>query len=277
ASNAIIHIDAATGHVMANPESERLFGHPIVPDAGRGQYVPQIRDPEGHPVPWPDLLGSRALLGETPPSQELLIAQPDGTRVPVLENAAPIRTPDGRVSGALLIFQDIAALKELERVREEWTSVVAHDLRLPVALIHGYAELLGKETRSIPPQNRAYLDCIRTSAQQLNRMIAALLDVSRLEARRLALERRPVDLGDLARAVVARAAPVTSGHRVRLTVHGVVPPLDADPARIEQVLVNLLSNAAKYGRAACLIEVDVVARPADVQVAGSDAAPGSPA
>src|SRR5262249_37739214 len=133
ANNAIIHIDAATGLVLANPEAERLFGHPIVPETGRGQYVQQIRYPEGHPVPWPDLLGSRALRGETLLSQKLLIARPDGTRVPVLENAAPIRAPDGRVSGAVLVFQDIAALKELERLREEWTSVIAHDLRQPVA------------------------------------------------------------------------------------------------------------------------------------------------
>jgi PAS domain S-box-containing protein len=277
ANNAIIHVDAATGHVLANPEAEQLFGHPFTPEAGRDQYIGQIRDREGHIVPRPDLPTSRALHGETPPRQELLVARPDGAMVPVLENVAPIRTPEGHMVGAVVVFQDISALRELERLREEWTSVIAHDLRQPVTLIHGYAELLGKEIMPTSALGRAYyVDCIRTSAQQLNRMIADLLDVSRLEARRLALERRPVDLGDLVRDVVARAAPVTSGHRVRLTVHGAIPPVDADPGRIEQVLVNLLSNAAKYGRAACPIEVRVEAGPSDVQVAVSNAGPGIP-
>src|SRR5262249_6842324 len=70
ANSAIIHIDAATGCVRANPEAERLFGHPFTPEAGRGQYVGQIRDREGHVVPWPELPTARTLRGVTPPRQE---------------------------------------------------------------------------------------------------------------------------------------------------------------------------------------------------------------
>jgi PAS domain S-box-containing protein len=276
ASNAIFYVDAATDHVQANPEAERLVGHPIIPENGRAQFIGQIHDPEGHAVPRQDLPASRALQGDTPQRRELLIAQSDGAKVPVLANAAPVRTPDGRVPGAVVVLQDISALKELERVREEWTSVVAHDLRQPVALIGGYAGLLARDLASASPQLKAYVEDIRAGARQLNRMIADLLDASRLEANRLALARRPVDLGALVREVVERADPFTDGHAVWLSVQGAIPPLDVDPGRIEQVLVNLLSNAAKYGRAETPIEVRVAARGSEVEVAVTNEGPGIP-
>src|SRR5262249_42073723 len=107
---------------------------------------------------------------------------------------------------------------------------------------------------------------ILASVTQLNRMIADLLDVSRIEARRLALERRQVDFPTLVRAVVERNATLTTGHPVRVTVAVAIPPLEVDPGRIEQVLGNLLSNAAKYGYPDTDIEVDVERRDADVEV-----------
>jgi signal transduction histidine kinase len=77
-------------------------------------------------------------------------------------------------------------------------------------------------------------------------MIRDLLDSSRIQTRHLTLERRVVDLLTLVSAVVARAAEFTRNHVVTVTVRSAIPPINVDPGRIEQVLMNLLSNAAKY-------------------------------
>src|SRR5262249_56497029 len=101
ASNAIIYLDAETDLLRANPEAERLFGHPISPEDGREPTVGQILDSEGRVVPWADLPGRRALRGETPGQVELAVVRPDGGRVPVVENAAPTRGTDGEGTGAV--------------------------------------------------------------------------------------------------------------------------------------------------------------------------------
>jgi PAS domain S-box-containing protein len=267
ATNAIIYLDVKTEHILANPEAARLFGHEMIPVAGRAQYAGQIHDPDGRPVQVQHLPSSRALHGERPPRTELLIVRPDGSRVPVLVNAAPVQLPDGTVLGVVVVFQDISVLKELERLREEWTSIITHDLRQPVTIIAGYADLLARQAWQLPPALQAPVDHIRASARQLERMIRDLLDVSRIEARRLTLQRERVDLPGLVRDVVGRTEEITRGHPIRVDVKDEIPALLADPGRVEQILGNLLSNAAKFAYPETAITVDMTRQDEVVEVA----------
>ncbi|TAK28885.1 MAG: sensor histidine kinase [Chloroflexota bacterium] len=138
---------------------------------------------------------------------------------------------------------------EFDRLREEFISMVAHDLRTPLMAIVGWSELLGRSLggRSELDREQKAVEHLRSSARRLDAMIGDLLDASRIETNRLQLEKEPVDLGRLVPDVVERLAEVTRGHPVLVTetVAGLIT--QADPRRIEQVLGNLLSNAAKYG------------------------------
>ncbi len=274
--NPIIYVDAATDHVRANPAAEHLFGHPFIPEAGRAQYSGQMRDPEGRLVSFPDLPTSRIFRGETPVRQEYLVVRPDGSRVPVVENAAPIRLPNGEITGTVMVFQDISRLKELERSREEWTLAIAHDLRQPMTVIVGYADRLAHSRKLKLSQAHAFADHIFASSLQLNRMIVDLLNASRIETKRLTLERRPIDLTKLVRSVVERAAALTAGHDVSVTSSDTLPIVSVDPNRIEQVLTNLLSNAAKYGAPGSRIEVHLSTRETVVEVAVTNQGQGIP-
>ncbi|HEY2368861.1 MAG TPA: PAS domain-containing sensor histidine kinase [Polyangiaceae bacterium] len=266
AGNPIIYIDAATGGLRANPQAEKLFGHPISKRTGREQYVTELRFPDGRHVEIAELGATRALRGEAVVRQELLVVRPDGSEIPVLESAAPVIV--GReITGAVIVFQDISAMKQLERVREEWVAVIAHDLRQPITIITGYVKLLARVIDPSSSQVAKFFGHILTSVQQLNRMVEDLLDISRIEAQRLSLVRQRVDVPALVRSVVDRGAEITRGHAVTVDVHGAIPPVDADPGRIEQVLGNLLSNAAKYGAASTAIGVHVDAKDGDVRVA----------
>ncbi|MBI4494049.1 MAG: sensor histidine kinase [Chloroflexi bacterium] len=166
--------------------------------------------------------------------------------------------------------------EELERLREEWTSVIAHDLRQPATVITGYAGLLARlaQQHLAVPQEQKAVEHILASARQLDRMIADLLDVSRLEAGRLTLERRPVDLVVLVREVVERTAVMVQGCPLRVEAAEDLPPVEVDPGRIEQVLGNLLSNAAKYGAPKTEIRVAVERRAEGVEVAVSNRGDG---
>jgi signal transduction histidine kinase len=132
--------------------------------------------------------------------------------------------------------------------REEWVSMIAHDLRQPVTVITAYADRLRTVlTQRGSPGELACVEHILTSAGVLKQMIADLLDVSRIEARHLTLRRQPSDLPTLVRAVVERSAATDQSHPVRIVERGSIPLVEIDPIRVEQVLTNLLSNAAKYG------------------------------
>ncbi|HEX5414667.1 MAG TPA: ATP-binding protein, partial [Chloroflexota bacterium] len=192
--------------------------------------------------------------------------------VPILANATSIRRPDGSISGAVVTFQDISAIKELERMRDEWVSLIAHDLRQPVTVISGHTQLLRRllTRHASPEKEQQTIDNILTSAHNLDRMIGDLLDASRIETRHLKIEKRPVDFASLIRGVVERSALVARGHPVCLETRGEIPWLEVDPGRIDQALGNLLSNAAKYAYPDTEIRVEVARKGGEVEVSVTD-------
>jgi signal transduction histidine kinase len=198
---------------------------------------------------------------------EYRLRRADGEYRWILDTGVPRYAADGRFAGYIGSCIDISDLKraeaanaelireqdarahmqELEQLREEWIALIAHDFRQPITTIVGYADVLARHADEFPPATRTPIDHIVTSARQLGRMVTDLLDASRIETRRLSLRRQPVELVPLVRGVVERLRQATEGHPVRLQTSGPISQLELDPVRIEQVLSNLLSNAAKYG------------------------------
>jgi signal transduction histidine kinase len=254
---------------VVNRKAEELMGHALPSPATVQDFAGEVCAADGKPLPTPEWPGLRALRGKTIVAQELLICRRDGRRVPVLVSAGPLLDTEGNTAGAVVAADDITAMKELERMREEWTSIVAHDLRQPITVISAYASALTRQLQGpefAEPQRRA-ADHILASARQISRMIADLLDISRLQARRLQLDRREVDLVALVRVVVERTAEVTQGRRVMVEIQGEIPRVDADPGRVEQVLGNLLSNAAKYSYPGSDLRLALASRGEFVEVA----------
>ena len=246
--NAVVLVDSETHQVWANARADELFGTKIAPEAGPEQYCRLLRWADGRPMTEGEMPTRRALLGERLFGVELTIVRPDGRHVSVVCGASPVRDEQGRITGAVVEMQDITGIKELERLREEFTSIVAHDLRTPVTVIQGFADFLKRdaEARRAPEPMLRGLENIRMSARRLNRMVSDLLDASRIESRRLRLEKQPVNLADFIPDVVQRLAEITKGHPVVVNLGQPMPRVRADPFRVEQILTNLLSNAAKY-------------------------------
>lgn len=160
---------------------------------------------------------------------------------------------------------------ELSRRREEFISIVAHDLRSPIGVIDLGADLLERQLAKVDGVNQEgmqkFLKRIKSSAHELERMVRDLLDTSRLETHMLALERRTVELRPLVSEIVERARELMHEHAVRVELPEDLPMVHADPMRVEQVLLNLLSNAAKYSTPATEITVEAKALPTEVELA----------
>ena len=179
--------------------------------------------------------------------------------------------------GAALIVAGLARrIARLEQQREEFISIVAHDLKAVVTIIRGYSDLLlrPEHVKAFPPVAQKAVETMGKATHRLDRMIDDLLDVSRIEARRLRLEKKPVDLVSLVREVVDRTGELTRGHPANVQVKGAVPLIDADPDRIEQILDNLLTNAAKYSYPSTPITVEVEPRAEEVIVSVTNEGPG---
>jgi PAS domain S-box-containing protein len=262
--------------VVPNHGVEELFGQALsVEGMTAAKYLWQLSQPDGTPVSYEELAGNRALRGEIIRDQELLVRQPSGRVLNVLVSASPIRNATGAIIGAVVVYQDVTRIRELERQREEWTWTVSHDLRQPATIIMGYASWLAKRLRDLDLiEDRTAAEHVLTAARTLNTMIDDLLDVSRIEAHRVAIERQPVDLPVLVRAHVDRMATTMRGHPVWVDVHGEISETEVDPRRIEQVMGNLLSNAAKYSAPETEIIVTVAQRDAEITVSVTNSGVG---
>ena len=156
----------------------------------------------------------------------------------------------------------LEAQHEVQRMRSELISAVSHELRTPLGFIKGYATTLLRDDTPIEPATRRhFLEIIDEETDKLDHMIDELLDVSRLQAGRLPIDRQPLALDALVARAVDKAGPMleASGHTVTLRLPGAEVPVLADALRIEQVLDNLLENAARYSDPNSAVEVSLVA------------------
>lgn len=150
--------------------------------------------------------------------------------------------------------------QEAVHVREVFLSIAAHELKTPLTSLLGYAHVLQRRVAReavFGEREQRTLGAVVEQGQRLNRLIEALLDLSRIQTDRLSIERQPVDLAALAQRLVAEMLPTLDQH----SLHLVVPePLivEGDQLRLEQVLQNLLQNAIKYspGGGPILVRID---------------------
>ncbi|WP_448191101.1 DUF4118 domain-containing protein [Azospirillum sp. sgz301742] len=149
---------------------------------------------------------------------------------------------------------------EAERLRTALLTSISHDLRTPLASILGSATSLNSYGAMLDEAARRELTAtIQEEAERLNRFIANLLDMTRLESGAVRPRTGPVDLAEVVGTALERAGRILAGHRVAVDVAADLPLLSLDPVLFEQVLFNLLDNATKYAPAGSLITI--AARP----------------
>jgi PAS domain S-box-containing protein len=202
-----------------------------------------------------------------PYETEMEIKRPDGSMCWIAARGEPVRDEHGAIVAIAGTAQDITELKELQRQRDEWTSLIAHDLRQPIGVITMAASALPEIHAEAPEKGHELIKRIAAAADGLGRLVDDLLDLSLLEARRLTLDRQWVKPELLVSETVDRLSHLTAGRRVNIRKPSRLPDVFVDQLRIGQVLGNLISNAVKYGEPGTDIDVCLEERGTEVDIA----------
>lgn len=277
---AVLVVDASGSRVvLLNREAQRLIGAPLLPGDLLETYEEgAIRHRgDGRPYAIEELPLRRALQrGERVLAEAMRIVYSDGRTVPVVASASPLYAGDGSIIGAVVLLQDVSPLEEVEKLRSEFLALVTRALKTPLLNIKEAAAAgwssWEQGGRSTPH------DSLRVIGEQADRLLEAvdnLLDMSSIETGSFTVNREVIDLRallDEARVSLAHSA----GRELQMKVPLDLPPVNADGRRIFQVLVNLLSNAAKFSPSSTPVAVHVEHDTTQVKVQVRDWGRGIP-
>lgn len=214
------------------------------------------------------------------PERNLLL--PGGREVLVAARYVRDR-PTGPVRRLVVTLRGTEARRRNERSHAELIATVAHELRSPLTSVKGFtATLLAKWERFTDDQKKLMLETVDADADRVTRLIAELLDISRIDSGRLEVRRQPVDIAAAVRRHVdGHVAAGQPADRFRIQVSRPLPALWADPDKIDQVLANLLENAVRHGDGTVTIDIAPSSSPREHRSTGtavtvSDEGPGIP-
>ncbi len=169
-------------------------------------------------------------------------------------------------------------LRELDRMKSDFVSLVSHQLRAPLTNINGALELVSQDAELLPAASQRTLRILAEEGHRLSHMIETILDVSRLEAGQLTPSAGPVALEPLLARVCASVVANEADRRDwKLEVTPELPPVWADETLLEEIVRNLVENAVRYSRPGQPIDVSARRAPGSVTISVADRGPGIPA
>ena len=280
-SDAVTIFDGTGSLVMRNAAARRLTRVPDeeVPAKWRDRLT-RLLYLDGTPVPLEEWPVTRLLRGERVDGwQEVLIERRDGSRRRVMSTSSAVCDEEGKVALVILFDRDVTEMRRLEELRADFVRAVSHDLRQPLTVIQGQAQMLqGRLARAgLPERDIRGAEGIAASAKRMGKMIADMVEASRLEAGQMPLDRVPLDLYSLVLDTVRRLE--VSGLERRVAVEmpeEVLPPVLGDVSAIERVLGNLVGNALKYSAPEAPVVVRFARREHELVVSVCDRGQGIP-
>lgn len=251
-AEGVVLCDSRGRLLLANEAAMELLSLEVVPYDQPLSEMPDfygIRDLEAQPLPVEQLPLARALSGETFHDYRVLQRGVSGEDTVMSFSGSPVRTEGDAVEGAVVVFRDITALYKQERAKDDFLATTAHELRSPLAAVRSYADLLLRREQQRTEGDGRDLRGLTILSQQVGhmlRMVDNLLDVSRLDAGQLDLQRQPVNLVVLAGQVLDQLRPSSANHELVLASGCLELWVQCDSMRVQQVLTNLVNNAIKY-------------------------------
>jgi two-component system, OmpR family, sensor histidine kinase VicK len=212
--------------------------------------------PDGRPLSAAELPLVRALAGEVIVEEDEVLENPSTHRPVFLRSsAAPIRDGNGAIAGAVAVARDVTEVVELDRLKDQFIRVAAHELKTPVAILKGYALTLMRTDQTLSARSKRMLEAIDRGAERINRIVEDLVDVSQAFLDVLHLVPEALDLEELVRGAAAAVRP-TQKHHIVIRREGTESlKVAADPARTRQIVRVLVDNAVKYSPSGGTIEI----------------------
>jgi signal transduction histidine kinase/DNA-binding NarL/FixJ family response regulator len=271
----LLLMESGTGRMkFANRAAHAMAGGQFPMDIPVGDYGRSyvLTDEQGELIANDDFPGARAARGEKVRDAEVVWQTPAG-KFSVLIDSEEVPAIEGQPSRIILCLRDITHMKkiqvELKRLigaRDEFLSVASHELRTPLTSIKLQTQMIkrnvakGDVAALAPARMEKMVEQTDRQVTRLTHLVDDMLDVSRIETGKLDLRAEPVDLVELVKEVVERLSPQIAQSGSPVTFHGAERMIGHwDRFRIEQVLINLLTNAARYGGGSP-IEIEISSR-----------------
>jgi PAS domain S-box-containing protein len=247
---------------------------------------------DGRPMRHDECPMAVALKEQRPVRGELaMLERPDGRRVAFTPFPTPLRDPDGTMIGAVNVMVDVTdrltaehslrttaeALQASNSVKDEFLGLISHELRTPVTTIYAGSKVLARGNTKLDEEvRRSVFEDIHMEAERLHRLVEDVIALTRFGEEEAEIGDEPVLLQRLLPSVVRSEEVRWPGVSFRLRVGSGLPTVVADATYVEQVVRNLLSNAAKYGGPESHVDAVVEAAGAEVLVRILDDGPGFP-
>ena len=261
----VVLVDASGRLVLTNPTVRRMLR--LSTATGDQHYLEVVRQP--------DISAqlSHALTGDTPAPAEVQL-DADGHRQIWRAQAVPVARARG--GGAVLVLHDITDLRHADQVRRDFVANVSHELRTPLTAIRGYVEAISDEPSS--PEAPQFLEIISRHTQRMERLVKDLLRLARLDAGQETIERLSCSVAAIVGAVEhdLQERLARRGQRLVLSVGDGADSVVGDPAKLQDVLRNLIENASNYGPEGGVVDVESRVDANGVAVSVSDRGPGIP-
>ena len=241
---------------LANTQAAHLLGWEIRPPLSLEEFLAanprfQVDDTPMNPDDIPVVRALR--YGETS-RREIRMVRSDGRVITALVNAAPVRDA-GKITAAIAVFQDISAIKDAEQLKDDFLSLISHELRTPMTTIQGGALLLLQNGADLDEQTRhEILTDIANESRRLAGLVENMVQLANIRAGRFGMDSEPVHLRTLLQRAIDAMQEQEPKHPFVLDVERDLLAL-GDPGRLDQVVRNLLQNAIKYAPAGTPIEV----------------------
>jgi PAS domain S-box-containing protein len=252
----VMLVDKSGKIIVFNAAAEQIIGqqmpnvYPENPDAV-ASYTYAL---DGRRLDTSELPIVRALQGETVLGEELVFQRPDSERVDLLTSAAPVDFEStGDITGAVAAFQDITQIKQLERQRDDFIGIAAHELRTPLATIMATLQAFLRRQKNAHGELGIDVEKLSTGlermyrqSQRLNTLVSDLLDTTRIRTGTLDYALVPCDLAVVVREAVAGQTEANPTRKVVLSAPQHQVMVRGDAFRLSQVVDNLVANAIKY-------------------------------
>jgi two-component system phosphate regulon sensor histidine kinase PhoR len=264
-SEAVIVVDDRSRVQLVNAAARALLG---IDESGRGRpFVELVRHPR-----LTDLV--RAALAGAEPEPATLSLHWNAGRT-LLARAVPLGT-DAR-DGAVLVISDITPLERADAMRRDFVANVSHELRTPLTVLRGYLDALADELPEGAAARR-FVDIMTRQIARLERLVQELLRLARLDAGQEPIQWTVSDVATLFEQVIAELAPAASAKQQRIStrIDPAAATLVGDPAKLHDVLRNLVENAIAYAPPGGAITLEAKPAPSAVELIVADEGPGIP-
>lgn len=250
-SEGVFAVDREENIIHFNRAAEELSGYKASEVLGKPHYgfLQFVREPER-----PKIIEfiPRGLKGKTLEvnSGKVILIRKNRSELPVEATVAPIRTREGKIIGAIVVFRDVSKERKIQQMRREFSALVSHEVREPVTIIKGYLEMLIEEIKGkLTKEERKLITEANNAAGRLSDLVKEILDISRIEAERKEAKPITIDPVELAEKAVTKDIMQLFKHKKQkfiFTRPDSLPKVKVDPEFITLALKNILSNASKY-------------------------------